>query len=278
MAGCFCLMCQFEYRRKKYLSLKIPNAHDSTPSLNTCYEEIPPSPSRYQLHRLRVKRALKAAANKIKEHKKKSLQRSLSVSENLASSTLPEWWSFIPRRRITGGKVKRALKAKSRRYKRGHFRPCNRPGTPATTPRLAPHRFSCSLSDIIGLLSLEDNGLCKSDTISVDTLKPPLEQGGSVDSLVRVVKYPSKRCRYVSADSSTSSIVSLATLKNSLSEYSQHSGDPELEYDLYDCDLNNVSAAPGSLFNPTVFFDLTPTDEEPEDELELTELFPMLRK
>ena len=90
-----------------------------------------------------------------------------------------------------------------------------------------------------------------------------------------------KRQRYLSATSASN--VSLAsTLKNSnsISEYSQHSGIdiPELEYDLYDCDLNNVSAAPGSLFNPTVFFDnLTPTTEE-EDELEMTELFPMLRQ
>ena len=50
--------------------------------------------------------------------------------------------------------------------------------------------------------------------------------------------------------------------------------DPELEFDLYDCDLNNVSTLPGSLFAPTGYYDLTPTEEE---DFEMTELFPMLR-
>ena len=70
------------------------------------------------------------------------------------------------------------------------------------------------------------------------------------------------------------------TLKaaGSISEFSQHSGDPELEFDLYDCDLNNVSTMPGSLF-ATAYpswgeydYDVTPTGEE--EEFELTDLFP----
>ena len=58
--------------------------------------------------------------------------------------------------------------------------------------------------------------------------------------------------RLQSSTSTTSTLTasasngSISTLKptGSLSEFSvqsYHSGDPELEYDLYDCDLNNVS-------------------------------------
>ncbi len=58
-----------------------------------------------------------------------------------------------------------------------------------------------------------------------------------------------------------------------MSEFSQHSGDPELEFDLHDCDLNNASAVPGSFFAPTYswdcdYDDVTPTGEEVEFELE----------
>jgi hypothetical protein len=84
--------------------------------------------------------------------------------------------------------------------------------------------------------------------------------------------------------SATASNDSLATLKpttsmSEFSEHSYHSGDPELEFDLYDCDLNNVSTLPGSLFAPACavgYYDLTPT--ETEEEFEMTELFPMLRQ
>ena len=72
------------------------------------------------------------------------------------------------------------------------------------------------------------------------------------------------------------------TLKaaGSMSEFSQHSGDPELEFDLYDCDLNNASAVPGSFFAPTYswdcdFDDVTPTGEEVE--FELADFFPGIR-
>jgi hypothetical protein len=62
------------------------------------------------------------------------------------------------------------------------------------------------------------------------------------------------------------------TLKpaQSVSEFSCISLDQELEYDLYDCDINNVMAAPGSLFAPAYWdADITPTLE-----LELEQLFP----
>ena len=205
------------------------------------------------------------ASRRISDHLASKNRLKRSLSDTGLSSNGRGGWGFIPKRHITGHKVKRALKAKSQRYRRGHFRPRNRPKTPAATPCI-PKRLSCSLSDIISLISLED--LTSSDTISIDTLKP-------VHIVNEVKSRPRERQRFISSDSAASTI-SLATLKNSISEYSQHSGDPELEYDLYDCDLNNVSAAPGSLFNPTVFFDLTPTEED-DEELELTELFPMLR-
>ena len=61
------------------------------------------------------------------------------------------------------------------------------------------------------------------------------------------------------------------TLKptQSVSEFSCISADQELEYDLYDCHLDNAMAAPGSLFAPAYWDgDTTPTLE-----LELEQLF-----
>ena len=61
------------------------------------------------------------------------------------------------------------------------------------------------------------------------------------------------------------------TLKpaQSESEFSCVSADQELEYDLYDCDIDNVMAAPGSMFAPAYWdCDTTPTLE-----LELEEIF-----
>ena len=56
----------------------------------------------------------------------------------------------------------------------------------------------------------------------------------------------------------------------SVSGFSCTSTEQELEYDLYDCDLGNAMAAPGSMFAPAYWdCDVTPTLD-----LELTELFP----
>ena len=56
----------------------------------------------------------------------------------------------------------------------------------------------------------------------------------------------------------------------SVSGFSCTSTEQELEYDLYDCDLGNAMAAPGSMFAPAYWdCDATPTLD-----LELTELFP----
>ena len=75
-------------------------------------------------------------------------------------------------------------------------------------------------------------------------------------------------------DSSSSSLhkaTSEDTLKQakSVSEFSCISNEAELEYDLYDCHIDNAMAAPGSLFAPAYWdTDLTPTEE-----LELDQLF-----
>ena len=61
-----------------------------------------------------------------------------------------------------------------------------------------------------------------------------------------------------------------------MSEFSVHSGDPELEFDLYDYNLDNVVAGqPGSMFTqPYMFYDV---DATPTADLQLAELFPSLR-
>lgn len=56
----------------------------------------------------------------------------------------------------------------------------------------------------------------------------------------------------------------------SVSGFSCNSMEQELEYDLYDCDIGNVMAAPGSMFAPA-YWD---RDTTPTLDLELTELFP----
>ena len=58
-----------------------------------------------------------------------------------------------------------------------------------------------------------------------------------------------------------------------MSEFSVHSGDPELEFDLYDYNLDNVVAGqPGSMFTqPFYYYDV---DATPTADLQLAELFP----
>jgi hypothetical protein len=62
----------------------------------------------------------------------------------------------------------------------------------------------------------------------------------------------------------------------SVSDFSVHSGEPELEFDLYDCDLDNVMRAPGSMFAPA-YWDGEEEEEEamtPTLGLEMVQLFP----
>jgi hypothetical protein len=61
-----------------------------------------------------------------------------------------------------------------------------------------------------------------------------------------------------------------------VSDFSVHSGEPELEFDLYDCDLDNVMRAPGSMFAPA-YWDGEEEEEEamtPTLGLEMVQLFP----
>ena len=327
------IMCQFEYRRKKYQRWKsLPQSTSSghsTPTKHVRWRDgdietsienlIEPSPR--EIRRRLVKRRLKAAANLLKRHfshrsrRSRRLRRSLSATnvmmcsvpaKEMASPMLEAAASSFDRS-ITGNHVKKALRVKSRRYRSGHFRPLNRPHTPRSTPLLNSKRHSRSLSDIVSLLSLEHLPKCAEDS------PHPIEQprqvycdpttaySGSEASHSINVEFRQKRRklldkntieklsqrrnrRLLTSPSTTSTLTasvsngSISTLKPtaSLSEFSMNSynsGDPELEYDLYDCDLNNV-AVPGSMFAPTLYFDLTPTEE---DEFEMTELFPMLR-
>jgi hypothetical protein len=57
----------------------------------------------------------------------------------------------------------------------------------------------------------------------------------------------------------------------SVSEFSVHSGEPELEFDLYDCDIDNVMRVPGSMFAAPAYWDEAAT---PTLDLEMVQLFP----
>ena len=236
-----------------------------------------------------------------------------STSEEMASPLVTSAAS-MNNGNITGGHVKRALRVKSQRYLSGHFRPMNRPRTPWSTPLLGSKRNSRSLSDIAELLTPELIPAAPHHHHHPPPLKivqqntKDLNSGSEVSHSVQfeakydlrqkrrrrldrstVEKLSFRRNQRMLHSSSTASTISvsgsngsISTLKatTSLSEFSEHSyhsGDPELEYDLYDCDLNNVSAVPGSLFAPKLYYDLTPTGDENDEEFELTELFPMLR-
>lgn len=284
-----CIMCQFEYRRKKYLAWKsVPSSGYSTPTktiecrthVDTSTENLLSSPRPEELKRQRIKSALKRASVLIKDQmksRKGRIRRSFSEAHVIDASY--EMIPLVGSRLITGKIVRKALQIKSKRYKKGHFKPINRPRAPASTPTRTQKR-SLSLSKIDGLLNIS---LPTSDPLpsAVETM-----QSGSEMS---VQFHGSRRRRLLSkADKerllerrnrrliNSVSNDSLVTLKatTSVSEMSYHSGDPELEFDLYDCDLNNVSALPGSMFQaPTIYYDLTPTG----DEFEMNELFPMLR-
>jgi hypothetical protein len=69
---------------------------------------------------------------------------------------------------------------------------------------------------------------------------------------------------------------STSSASRSVSDFSVHSGEPELEFDLYDCDLDNVMRAPGSMFAPA-YWDGEEEEEEamtPTLGLEMVQLFP----
>ena len=207
-------------------------------------------------------------------------------------------------RPVTAAQVKKALAAKSRRYQRGSFKPLRKPkGGPQPTPTSAAKRRSRSLSDIFGLLSNDDarsrqlvrrvplppalpqvtprlvpRRRASRTTAGVGPLRP-------ASAILRPSSASTRSCTPRSflggGGGGGSRAGSRDTLKptSSISEFSTQSGDPELEFDLYDYNLDNVAYNPGSHFAaPTAanywqhfdYEDATPTAEE----FTLTELFP----
>lgn len=311
VASCLCIMCQFEYRRKKYLVWKsVPSSTCSSPTtnnvknhVNTSTEDIllsSPKPRAALSQRQKIKSQLKRASRVIEGHLSwrmrpisNMIRRSLSEAHVIGTSH--DLIPLIPRRHITGRIVKTAVRRKSRRYRRGHYKPLNRPHAPASSPLFCKRR-SRSLSDITSLLSIALPAASSAPSAEAHQEKPDtfLLQSGS-EASTSVQFHASRRRRLLSKAAKeklmerrnkrliTTSLSndSLATLKptasvSEISQLSYQSNDLELEFDLYDCDLNNVSAVPGSMFAPTIFYngDITPTGDE---DFEMTELFPMLR-
>ena len=341
-----CLMCQFEYRRKKRLAWKsLPSSGYSTPTKQVksvdCHRQVdtstedllmssphlrprrPPDVKRQQL-----KSTLKRASRLIKVHFKQvtrpsrpRVRRSLSEAHVIAAVDAMNYEMMPPSTMtlVTDKGVKKSLKVKSRRYRRGYTKALNRPQAPCSTPLSLAKRQRRwrSLADITDLLSssvapeepdevlavavvgpvyqeLPEQPSCSEGTSqSRSLLSAGFEARGhrrrrllSKSAKERLAEGRSRRMNSCATPllSATASNDSLATLKpttsmSEFSEHSYHSGDPELEFDLYDCDLNNVSTLPGSLFAPACsvgYYDLTPT--ETEEEFEMTELFPMLRQ
>ena len=204
-------------------------------------------------------------------------------------------------RPVTAAQVKKALAVKSRRYQKGNFRPLRKPkGAPQPTPTSATRRHSRSLSDIFGLLSNDDSH--SRQLVRRVPLPPavppqitprvlPRRRANRTTAGVGPLRPASAILRPSSASTRSctprsflgSRAGSRDTLKptSSISEFSTQSGDPELEFDLYDYNLDNVAYNPGSHFAAPVAvnywrhtadfdFDATPTAEE----FTLTELFP----
>jgi hypothetical protein len=219
------------------------------------------------------------------------------------SPTAPE--GFRP---VTAAQVKKALATKSRRYQRGNFKPLRKPkGGPQPTPTSERKRHSRSLSDVLGLLSNEDHRQLVPEK---QHLHPALmhmsQQHYMSHTAPRVLpqrrfnrtavplRPTSATMRPSSASTRSATPRSLVggcgryesrdTLKptSSISEFSVQSGEQELEFDLYDYNLDNVVAYnhPGSHFAAAPagciwygqhdYDDATPTAEE----FTLTELFP----
>ena len=319
-----CLMCQFEYRRKKRLAWKsLPSSGYSTPTkqiksadcrhhVDTSTEDLLlSSPRPKDVSRQHLKSTLKRASRLIKVHFKQitpvrpRIRRSFSEAHVIVGAN-HEIQMSPPEAKplahaVTDKGVKKSLKIKSRRYRRGYTKALNRPQAPCSTPLVIAKRRRRwrSLADITDLLSiatkpepdvtvlhryqeLPDQPSCSEDASrslpSFETKSHRRRRLLSKSAKERLAEGRHRRL-YSGTPLLSTSNDSLATLKpttsmSEFSEHSYHSGDPELEFDLYDCDLNNVSTLPGSLFAPAGYYDLTPTEEE---EFEMTELFPMLR-
>ena len=126
-------------------------------------------------------------------------------------------------------------------------------------------------------VSVKDSVDSPRPTISVSDMKPKEKRAAprrerkqrySSQSLASSCSSDTRSSRGVEMDRSGSEM----TLRpsHSVSGFSCNSVEQEMEYDLYDCDIGNVMAAPGSMFAPAYWdCDTTPTLD-----LELTQLFP----
>ena len=205
----------------------------------------------------------------------------------------------VPRKLITATQVKKALAVKSRRYRRGFFKPLGKPLTPVSTPTTlaiaaARRSHSRSLSDLSGLCPATPRHHSKPALPPSATIKTLRSRKSRTRTLPRVAATQNGNARpqhhtiqrLTSVAASPRPRVlrtdSQDTLKptSSGSEFScAHSvasGDPEFEYDLYDYNLDNVVAGqPDSMFAApltTFMYDLpTPTNAE---EIQMTDLFP----
>ena len=222
---------------------------------------------------------------------------------------------------VTAAQVKKALAAKSKRYQRGNFKPLRKPkGGPQPTPTKTAkgRRITRSLSDILTLLSDEDHqallrgiypqhgGHGHRPTVPHAVVAPRMQQGRRPPYVHRASAGgppPPSRMRPASGSTRPSSASTRSgtprslvgsfrsesrdTLKanGSMSEFSVQSGEQELEFDLYDYNLENVVAFnPGSHFAAPVAvnsiwygggeYDDGTTPTAGAEEFTLTELFP----
>eukprot|EP00090_Calanus_glacialis_P002715 TRINITY_DN12024_c0_g1_i5.p1 TRINITY_DN12024_c0_g1~~TRINITY_DN12024_c0_g1_i5.p1 ORF type:complete len:320 (-),score=117.41 TRINITY_DN12024_c0_g1_i5:16-906(-) len=136
-------------------------------------------------------------------------------------------------------------------------------------PKVSKSKLYLSLDTIDGDDERDDNLRESYDKLA--DIKPPKMK---IVIPRRRRKRPTSTLSSTALESSSSSLhktCSEDTLKQakSVSEFSCNSMDQELEYDLYDCHIDNAMAMPGSLFAPAYWdADLTPTEE-----LELEQLF-----
>lgn len=260
----------------------IETAHSSVEELAPLVRQSRKKMRKRQHLRFLKNLALQAQLEVMRRHNRVKEPNSLPASPFLTERKLTSYWpcnqNCAPNKLITAAQVKKALAIKSKRYRKGIFKPLGgRPHPPVSTPTLfhMDRRKSKSLSDILTLLwqpGETSKSMVKSHYspyMNGFGLRKPLHH--SVQRLSKA-NSPNILRRSDSQD----------TLKptGSISEFSAASGDPELEFDLYDYNLDNVVAGhPDSLFAPAQLqtFYWAPEDELPTptvEEFPMTELFP----
>eukprot|EP00094_Tigriopus_californicus_P002139 TCALIF_02062-PA protein Name:"Similar to thbs1 Thrombospondin-1 (Xenopus laevis)" AED:0.16 eAED:0.09 QI:0/0.83/0.57/0.85/1/1/7/160/1139 len=315
IACCFCLICQIEYRKRKYVAWKSQASSGySTPThcaknyialedIETAASSVddiaPLIISRRKDNRKNKRLKFRMDPELIRdqsgldrlEHHRRSLPSSPFLTRRLSPSSSPNLPP--PSRPITAEQVKKALASKTRKGRGGKHvtrSMTKRPRVPIPTPTLlgAKKRNSKSLSDILAMLSQErDRRL-----VVIDPAKPKFKKPTAVlKPIVMANASPSKprqASRFslnngggggghgVTATVTTSSLrkpllnhslhrfnKSSTTLRSSdsqdtlkptssLSEFSDGGqscmSGAELEFDLYDCNIENVGTYPGSMF------------------------------